>query len=181
MNKFINNFLLFTFCAVGFTQSLSAFTVINQTDKDRVLTLQEAYRPEAEMPGNLERPIALNSTPIRVVVPAKSAIITDIAPCTVLLVNMKEIVRRGKKNVSAMSLSCYEPYSLNQFPVDEITDDWGLVIHDPIPTAWSLPWEKPYGIKLVHPELLEKIDSLDVLPVELRSKGPSSLKSRFTR
>ncbi len=169
-SKFFRQALLLSLCTLIYSQSLSAFLIINQTDKDRVLTLQEAFRPPAEKPGNKERPIPINDSPEQLTIPAKSIFDTDIVPCGVLIVNMIHSYEEGNSVVESTMATCYEPYSLGWFRVREITDDWGLVIHDPIktPNQFLPPWAKEYNIKLVHPDILNKINSLDELPEELK-------------
>jgi hypothetical protein len=90
---------------------------------------------------------------------------------------------------------CYEPYSYQGMKEDFVTDDWGLVIHKPMPLPKPRSFldpdylnqsfvermnkERGYGIKCLHPKLLEKVSSFDELPEEVaKFGGDKSLSSR---
>lgn len=159
-------------CLLGlvYSQSLSAFLVINQTDKDRLVELQEAYRP-GQAAGQWAMPIALNDSPEQLRVPAKAIVETEILSCEVLLVSVVEHSNTGNVERTSRMTKAYSPYSLDSSTVREITDDWGIVFHKPVgtPNPFLPPWAKEYGIKLIHPDLISKIESMDELPAELCS------------
>jgi hypothetical protein len=100
------------------------------------------------------------------------------------MVTTKGVKKKGRKKVrTSTKTTCYEPYSYQGSYETHITDDWGLVIHKPIenqkPGSFFDPdyarksyiarqnLEQGYGIKCLHPKLLEKITSLAELPEEL--------------
>lgn len=139
------------------SQSLSAFAVVNQTDKDRVVILQEASRPPpARYPGWLEMPVAVDPIQRMVRVPAHKLVAVDLEPCSVLLVHMVEWPIRDGIPQESHYASCYEPYSVGQPEPTSIENDWGLVIYDPAKSgsAKEGTWPSEYDIRLVHPEFV---------------------------
>lgn len=157
--------LLFGFCALACHQPLQAFLVVNQTDKDRVLSLQEAYRPVPT-----ESPVPLNKKAKKITVPAHSSTIVEMTPCSVLLLNTFETPAKKKKKAVKLT-SCYEPYHMDGSDAAEMTNDWGLVIHlsDTKPNPFLPDSANEYGVKLVHPDLLNQVDPYGGLPIELQS------------
>jgi hypothetical protein len=168
--------------------SLFGFEIFNLTNSEKVLQLQEAYRPQADKPGNLAAPIPVGYSPYEVSIPANSMHTFRLRePCSVLLVSMvttKTTIKGHSETVStSTATTCYEPYSYQGSYETHITDDWGLVIHKPIenqkPGSFFDPdyahksyiarrnLEQGYGIKCLHPRLVEKITSLEELPEEL--------------
>jgi hypothetical protein len=91
-------------------------------------------------------------------------------------------------------VSCYEPYDYDGENETLLTDDWGIVIHKPmIQENLDSPFdpnyiyrvymnqkskEDGYGIKCLHPKLLEKITSLEDLTEELLNEGGSPVVTR---
>ncbi|SCA58876.1 hypothetical protein AB751O23_AX_00060 [Chlamydiales bacterium SCGC AB-751-O23] len=184
-----------------------AFCIINQTDKDRTLILEEAYRPAPKKAGSLEYPISLNKKPKELLVPAKSYFAAQINPCSLLLLRLKEIsLQEGNtkgtvQETTSTTTRCYGAYdfkekasfgisdiwsalSFTQKKVSEIDNTWGLLIHDSIPDPMSrfLPSGliRDYEIRILDPTLLEKVDSLEALPEELKPKPVNFFQhSRF--
>jgi|GEM_PF-2490646 len=176
--------------------STFAFTIINQTDSKKIITLKESYRPQCDIPGNLERPIPLGYKVLKVIVPAKSSQVVFLRePCGVILMGIttKEKKKNGEKTTCHWE-TCYEPYSYNGQNEQLITDEWGIVIHEPFEQTLSLfdpnysdksyflnkAMEQGYGIKCLHPKILEKINSFDSIPDELKdiSQADQSVLSR---
>lgn len=164
------------------------FVICNLTDSEKVLEIQEAYRPRSDKPGNLASPIPLDYSSYEVSVPAHSSHVFSLRePCSVLLVSVittKTIKEDDHETVTkSKSTTCYTPYSYQGLSQTHITDDWGLVIHKPIPSQrLGSPFDRDYayrmftarqnlaqgyGIKCLHPNLLETITSLEDLPEEL--------------
>jgi len=174
--------------ALSTQSSLLGFDIFNLTNSEKVLQLQEAYRPQAEKRGNLAAPISMGYSPYEVTIPANSMQTFRLREdCSVLLVSVvtTKTVKKGDSESVSTSImtTCYEPYSYQGSYERHITDDWGLVIHQPIenqkPGSFFDPdyayksfiarrnLEQGYGIKCLHPRLLEKITSLEELPEEL--------------
>lgn len=169
------------------SQSIFAFTIINQTDSEKILKIQEAYRPVSE--GNLNAPVPIGHLPHEITVPSKSVYYLDLVePCPVLLVGVKTIVEEmetdtGRFCRTTTTTTCYEPYECGDQKESLINDGWGLVIHNPILNPnlgnsfspnyfvkkhqWEQTKKQGYGIKCLHPKLLEKVNSLDELPEDL--------------
>lgn len=168
--------------------SLFGFDIFNLTNSEKVLQIQEAYRPEADQPGNLATAIPIGYEPYEVSIPANSIHAFHLREsCSVLLVSVvatKVIKQGGNETVSTRtSTTCYEPYSYQGSDETLITDDWGIVVHKPIAnqkpmSAFDPDYayksyialrnsEQGYGIKCLHPNLVKKITSLEELPEEL--------------
>lgn len=184
----LKKIVLVLLLAFGSQTSLFAFDIFNLTSSEKVLELQEAYRPQADKPGNLAAPIPLGYSPSRVSIPANSMHTFRLRePCSVLLVSMvttTTVTQGDEETVStSTTTTCYEPYSYQGSYETHITDGWGLVIHKPIENQKPVSFfdtdyarrsflarrnlEQGYGIKCLHPRLLEKITSLEELPEEL--------------
>ena len=168
--------------------SVFGFEIFNLTNSEKILRLQEAYRPQADKPGNLAAPIPVGYSPYEVSIPANSMHTFRLREsCSVLLVSMvtNKTTKEGHSETVSTSTAttCYEPYSYQGSYETHITDDWGLVIHKPIENQkpgsfFDLDYahksyiarqnlERGYGIKCLHPRLVEKMTSLEVLPEEL--------------
>lgn len=181
--------------AISTQGSLFGFDIFNLTNSEKVLQLQEAHRPQADKPGNLAAPIPVGYSPYEVSIPANSMHTFRLRePCSVLLVSVvttKTVKKGDSETVSTSTMTtCYEPYSYQGRYETHITDDWGLVIHKPIenqnPVSFFDPdyarksyiaqrnLEQGYGIKCLHPKLLEEITSLEELSEELTKSETSS-------
>jgi len=168
-------------CAVLYqSQSVQAFTIINQTDSKKVLIIEEARRPSSVSSGTVNAPFPDSSKPHRINVPAKEVVTLDLAaPCPGLLVSVEDVVKKGSKKKTTTAIMSYEVYSYDVL----IDNNWGLVIHKPIENPdfgsplspdyfsremlWQETVEQGYGIQFLHPNWLEKVTSLEVLPEEL--------------
>lgn len=171
--------------ALSAQSSLFGFTIINQTNSEKVLVIQEAYRPNND-PGKY--PLPLGFSPYEVAIPPNSIYTFSLRErCPVLLVSvvMTKVVKKddGECTSTSRSTTCYEPYSYQGKFETDITDDWGIVIYKPITNQKPIPFYDPYyahrtfqarqnlqqgyGIKCLHPGLLEKVTSLEELPEEL--------------
>ncbi|HEY5259064.1 MAG TPA: hypothetical protein VIJ46_00325 [Rhabdochlamydiaceae bacterium] len=168
----------------------SAFglTIINQTDAEKILQVQEAKRPPADKSGNVEFPASIGCEPYEIAVPAHSAVMMELREaCPVLLIGVvtTEVTMDADGEIESTSTSttCYEPYGYQGQEETHFSDDWGIVIHKPLPmpqirggfdsSYFSKLYfakrnlEQGYGIKCVHPILLGKVTSLEELPEEL--------------
>lgn len=172
---------IFTFLAISLiaNAAASAFTIINQTDIEMTLKFEEAYRPRSDDSNLLTSPIPLSSTAHEIKVAAKSIeTFHELQPCSDLLVSVTTKSKKKKKEKIVTTTTCYAPYSYNGQIATEITDDWGIVIHEPLlshglrDTAQNLldtfnKKNQGYALKCLHPDLLKKVISLDALPKEL--------------
>lgn len=190
MNMSLKKLAIFTAIVIILLQNhmVFAFTIINQTDSEKVLIIQEAYRPQAVKSGDLSSPEPIGE-PLEITVPAKNFSYFDLPePCSVLLISVKTIevttTSEGKiRTTTSTTTSCYEPYNHNGQKANLINDEWGIVIHNPLEKPnlgnilskdyfikqflWQQTKKQGYGIKCLHPLLLAQIDSLDALPEEL--------------
>ena len=167
----------------------SAFTIINQTKYDTDLTIIEACCSISKYdPNALGDPEPL-SEPHDITVPAKSQIeITLTRECPVLIVRattgMCKKVLDSSSNLVIRRIeeakiieSFYRPYSYQYDWSPYITNEWGLVIHEPAAVQLcdfsrargdkQFDAQRGYGIKCLHPLLLEKT-TVDQLPEELK-------------
>ncbi len=166
--------------------SLLGFDIINLTDSEKVVQIQEAYRPQNDKSGNLGAPIPIGYRPYEVSIPANSIHTFPLREsCPILLVSMitSEKVKKGHQQTvtTSTTTTCYEPYDYQNSYQTRITNEWGIVIHKPIERSVSFSdpdygfksyidqrnLERGYGIKCLHPKLLEKTISLKELPEEL--------------
>jgi len=163
----------------------SPFAVINQTTTDKNLEIFEAQRPTSDKPTELKWPEPLNpKKPHTLKVPAKSKALCSIQPCSVILVSVVTTTKQRnglkKSTTTSKTTTCYEPYNCDvtkDANGAKIDNNWGLVIHNPLPAKANDDWmtryhkgkqtECGYGIKCLHPKDLEKVTSLDELPQEL--------------
>lgn len=163
----------------GLFHSALAITIINQTDSDKIIKIEEAYRPVADRPGDLAAPISLGYKPVKINIPKRSIQKTSLrATSSVLLVTVINKKKDGKKTTMTENTTCYEPYVCQNQQQEYFNDDWGFVIHKPIaaqysftnPNYWDLEVAKKqgYGIKCFDPLLLVKITSLEELPEDLK-------------
>ncbi len=167
---------IFSLIAIG--QSVFSFTLINQTDREKVMTIEEAYRPSSNKPGNLAAPISLGYKPQKVKMDAHSRIDIRLREsCPTLLVSV--ITNQGKKKQTVTTF--YDAYEVNGSE-SLFTEDWGLVIHKPFESKVSLldpdhqfkrylaeqDRKRGYGIKALKPNLLAKVVSMEELPDELK-------------
>ncbi len=167
----------------------SAFTIINQTNYATDLTIIEACCSISKHdPNALGDPEPL-SEPYTITVPAKSQIeITLTRECPVLIVrattgmceqvfdSSSHLVKRRIEE-SKIIESFYRPYSYNYDCSPYITNEWGLVIHEPIAIKLfdfsrargdkQFDAQRGYGIKCLHPILI-KITTVTNLPEELK-------------
>lgn len=174
--------LIFTllFGMLCLSQSMFAITIINQTDSDKTIKIEEAYRPAPEKPGDLDNPISLGCQPEKITILAHSIQTIPLKTTPpILLVTVINKKKNGKKTTTTEQTTCYEPYDFKDQREEYFNDDWGLVIHKPIegkhlpfsdPNYWDLETVKRqgYGIKCLHPLLLVKVTSLEELPEELK-------------
>jgi hypothetical protein len=168
--------------------SAFALMIINQTDYEKVVQVQEAKRPLADKPGNMASPVSIGYKPYEITLPAHSAVMMQLREaCPVLLVGVVTTKvtadAKGERRSTSTTKTVYEPYGYQGQEETNFSDDWGFVIHKPLPmpqfrgafdSSYSSKLffarrnlEQGYGIKCVHPLLLEKITSLDELPEEL--------------
>lgn len=173
-----NNFLSKLLCTIAanfmLAHPLSAFTIINQTKENRVVYLQESYRPTAQNLGDLERPIPLNTKPNKLIIPAKSLISAKISHCSIL------VVKEGYLKGSSLRSRCFEPYSIDSNKEKEIADDWGILIIQSNENA-SSRINTGCSMKLVHPKLVRLIGSVDSYPKDLKLGDPSHFEVRRIR
>jgi len=174
----LNNLVLILLVGIfGFSQSLFGITIINQTNSDKTIEIEEAYRPPSDKPGNLAAPITLGfpSQKIAVAAHSKQTISLKSTP-RVLLVSVLSSKKKGKKTTTTEESFCFEPYDFEKHHQEFFNDDWGFVIHKPI-TGFVLPFTDPklqwmyaiehergYGIRCLHPLLLVNVTSLHKLP-----------------
>lgn len=174
------------------SQSVFAITIINQTDSDKVIKIEEAYRPTSDKPGDLAVPISLGYPSEKIKIPPHSLQTIPLkTTAPVLLVTVISKKKDSKKTKTIESTTCYEPYDFQDQQEEYFTDDWGFVIHKPIegkyspfsnPNYWDIEMaqKEGYGIKCFHPLLLTKITSLEELPEDLKmhfaGKAPMSTR-----
>jgi hypothetical protein len=182
MKKVLSSIL----AALCFHGSVFGFTIINQTDTDKVLEIQEAYRPGSDQPGNVPFPKPLREEAHKISIPAHSSASIHLTECPDLLVSVVTTeVSWGVLTKTDKVTTCYEPYGLGDKAANLLTDDWGIVIHKPfaVPTRPSGSdygeyfrkkyiaennLKQGYGIKCLHPQYLEQVASLEDLPEELQ-------------
>lgn len=165
-------FLLFSLSA-----SVSAFTIINQTDSEKVIEVTEAKRPVSNQPGILKEPVALNK-PHHLTIPAKSIAqfkLRQQCPLVLFTIVTKKITGKSfkkKKTEKLRSTAVYGPDANGL-----LTDEWGIVIHKPFRSVLSdrsvfdylneqADVKRGYGIKCLEPDLLNKTTVYD-LPQEI--------------
>ena len=175
--------LLTVLCFHG---SVFGFTIINQTDSEKVLEIQEAYRPQSNEPGNRAFPEPLGEKAHELTIPAHSKATVNLTePCPVLLVGVVTTEGGFIASKTSTTTRAYEPYAHNGIDEPLLTDEWGIVIHKPLGIPKHEPsstarerfrkayiakqnLEQGYGIKCLHPKMLELVTSLDELPEELQ-------------
>ena len=174
--------------ALSIQASLFGFDIFNLTSSEKVLKIQEAYRPESDKSGNLAAPTPIGDDPYEVTIPGNSLHTFRLREsCTVLLVSVVTTKTIKKGDIEMVSTraatTCYEPYDDEDNHQTHITDHWGIVIHKPIENQKPVSFfdrdyayknfiaqrnlAQGYGIKCLHPNLLKKITSLEELPAEL--------------
>lgn len=160
---------------LALSQSLSAITIINQTDVERTIQIEEAYRPAPDQAGETKSPVPLlKESPKAVKIAAHSMQSIPLrTEATVLLVHVTEKTRAKKKVTTTKSTTCYEASSYQVYPDDEnrvvtFTDEWGFVIHKPTSRCGYWTQQQGYGIMCFTPSLLAEVTSLDELPEELK-------------
>ena len=183
---------------ISTTQPIFAFTIINQTDLKKVLIIEEALeRKEVIRKGahvqTTTEVESLGHPPHKITILPKTIVHFDLKePCTDLIVGVKTVtVKKGKGKKTKNTITSSTAYGVYDYQEDQpethITNAWGLVIHNPLPMpnvdnldyfdffermnvkrAWENTKEQGYGIKCLHPKLLEKVTSLDELPAELK-------------
>jgi len=158
------------------SQTVMAFTIINQTELKKSLKLEEAKRPkEGAMP------VAIGKGPHIIEVPPKSIRTIELSePCPVLLLHTTTTTKKQDKTVTSTSTTCYEPYDYGNQKEKFITNDWGIVIHKPLTRKGVVSRDRfaeeftrsqnlrnGYGVKILHPKFLVQT-SVDQLPAELQ-------------
>lgn len=167
------------------TQTISAFTIINQTDSRKIIIIQEAQRPLPDQQGNIRAPVPMGYKPHKIKILPKEIYTFDLnEPCTGLIVGIEQVERKDKSTKTTTTTSTfYEPYSYGGQKEAFIHNGWGIVIHKPLSNfnggnrfsreyfmnkfKWEESVRQGYGIKCLHPLLLDKVTSLDELPAEL--------------
>lgn len=161
------------------SQSLQAFTVMNQTDSKMVLIIEESKFTNE--PGGGRSIASLGSKPHKIKIGPKEIKTFDLKKeCPALLVGIEKTVVKGNKTTTTTDTTCCEGYPYDDEKDILITNDWGLVIHKPIENPdlgdrfspnyfmnkmrWQLTVDQGYGIKCLHPKLLELVTTLDALP-----------------
>ena len=182
LNKTI---LTFSLALLGLCQSAFAITFINQTNSVKRFEVVEAYRPVPEKAGDLAAPKSLGHTPKKITLaPHSQATLHLKSTPNVLLISTIKKTVKGKKTTTLKETLCFEPYDFQNQPENHFHDAWGFVIHKPLeeqPLSISDPdyflkkrdledvKERGYGIMCLHPLLLIKVTSVEMLPKELRS------------
>jgi len=163
--------------------STFAFTIINQTDSEKVIKLQEAYRQKSNTPGTISAPEPYGYEPLTIRVPANSSQTVLLrAHCSTLIVG---VITKDKDGRERNNKTCYDPYCHRNNAEYCFTDKWGLVIHKPCKKDISyfdpdcaeklsiMKNEKKngYSIKCLHPKLIRKTIYSDSLPIEIQKKS----------
>jgi len=174
-----NTFFSLLIGVLGFSQSIFAFTIINQTDSEKVIRIQEAFRPHSDRPGNLAAPIPFGvpARQITIAPHCREIILLQSTP-TVLLVTIITKKKNGRRTKTIEETTCHETFPFQDRFEDEFNDDWGLVIHKPIREdcfpffndRWILrrELEQGFGIRCLHPLLLGTITSMEELSEEVK-------------
>ena len=84
----LKNIIFFIAIVFSMTSSVFAFTIINQTETEKVLKLEEAYRPISKTPGRTEFPVPFANSSHEITIPSQSVYTTQIEPCSVLLISV---------------------------------------------------------------------------------------------
>lgn len=180
---------LYVFAALGALflaeNAAYAFTVINQTDAEKMLIIREAKFVQIKN-GSEVRPLDL--PPHEMTIPPKQIYTFDLTEsCTNLLISVVSFQERVIDNkivgTKSTTTTAYVPYNYQGVKATHITNDWGVVVHNPTPQPdfgdwhssqyyskrfdWEQSVENGYGIKCLHPKALEKVASMDELPKEL--------------
>ncbi len=71
---YMKKILLSSLALLTLEGSAFGLTIINQTDADKVVQVQEAKRPPTDKPGNLASPVSLGYELYEITVPAHSAV-----------------------------------------------------------------------------------------------------------
>lgn len=158
----------------GLFQSLSAITVINQTDTEKVIQIVEAYRPE---PGKFPAAL-LKEDPEAVTVAPHSIQTIPLRTQTALLLVSITTTKKTEEGVTTDKVTtCYAPCKHGNQKAEFFSDDWGFVIHKPVVKKsagvmdhfnFVQAKKNGYGIKCFDPLLLSKVTSLEELPEELK-------------
>lgn len=172
---------IFIFITLAFITSMQAFTVINQTGEERFLSLQEAYRPTPEQFNGSSFPLAYNKEPITVALAPHSVKEVKLRRnCPVLLIEVLSTEITEDKQTQICRQTCDEPYDYQGDDYTEFTNDWGLVIYSPNDLEdpgfknfskhfhYKMTLKQGYGIKALHPKLLELTNETGQLPYALR-------------
>lgn len=160
----------------GSSQSAFAITIISQTDSEKEVEIEEAYRPASDKPGSLVSAKSFGYPSKKITIAAHSVGTIPLSTTSPLLLVR---VLNKTKNSREMRESSFESYDFEDQQADEFNDDWGFVIHKPIvgkslsffdPNYWTFEYAKQrgYGIKCLHPLLLFQVTSLEELPEDLK-------------
>ncbi len=174
---------ILAFLNLVLSSSTACLTIINQTSTEKVLRLQEAFRPEPQKNQTLAQPKPLFEEPLAITIPASSiAEITLREDCPVLLCTVvsqtKKLEETDEVTYTSKITTCYEPYDYGWFSAEKnLTNEWGLVFHEPYTYSKNhglsgiyktkRDADQGYGIKCLHPELLKKT-TVKELPEEIR-------------
>lgn len=163
----------------------NAFTVMNQTDAEKMLIIREAKFVQTSSGSEVQ---PLDKPPHEMTIPPKQIYTFDLTEsCTNLLISVVSFQERviDNKVVGTQSTTtmAYAPYNYQGLKSTHITNEWGVVVHNPTPMPdfgdwrstqyyskkfrWDQSVKDGYGIKCLHPNALEKVTSLDELPKEL--------------
>lgn len=173
---------------IGVSQLAFAFTVINQTDAEKVMEIESAYRSESGKPGVVGGLLDTAQASYKFTIPGKSIYtftLTD--ACPEIIVSVMTVTPTATGSSTSTFKSYYGPYEYHGEDDKLLTDDWGLVISNPNPTPIryleggidrnafrresmrKIDVVRGCSIKCLHPGLLEKVTSMDVLPEELQN------------
>ncbi len=176
--------ILFFIASVS-TCHIYSFTIVNQTDEKKTISIEEAYRPKSEDPRQKLAPVSLGHSPIDLTIEPKSAMEFDLREsCSVLLVNVTSVQKSSNSHMTSTSSvkrqTCYEPYNHQGENYHQFTDDWGLLFYQPedLPEISKrdihayftrrAALEQGYGIKCLHPIFLESVSPSGSLPEVLQ-------------
>lgn len=180
----LGKFVLFFIVCVS-TCQLYSFTIVNQTDTEKTISIEEAYRPKSKDSREKLAPVSLGHSPIVLTVEPKSEAEFDLREnCAVLLVNVTSTQTSSNgyqtTNKTIKRQTCYEPYNYQGENFLQFTDDWGLLFYQPedLPEvstrnfnayfARKTAVDQGYGIKCLHPIYLENVSPTGNLPDMLK-------------
>jgi|SRR5579859_983345 len=144
--------------ALTVSSTLSAFIIINDTDVEQVLKLQEMGKrpqPTAEKPVRAPKPY--NKRLKIVTVPAHSTVECSLTLCYFLNCGFVTMNKKGNTTTTHTSTRLYGPDDEET----QITTHWGLVVYKtPQQSDLDSMWERfnndPYSARLLTPDEIEK-------------------------